>query len=1246
MRAGFATGISRWVGRGVLSAILLILFGAASVSRADDAWLSPTVPSLTLSLQPDGKAKVASSLAEFTVDSRASLPAKPGDAFVVGMRTKVGIDMNVEPELACFDAQGREVPPPVAPQPMRQSTTQWQKQAKTFVAWPGTASVRARLRGYGRGEVLTEAVTLQATEIDTYQTGVLITRPHPRTRAGVLLESNFGIVNRDQITTADRDGDGKWALVTVDLDKLTEPEQKGEDWRSNFEDNPNVILWTDGAVLKSDTIRAARAPDVARALHYRGKAHTGPYHVRLSDPGRPVAVSLDGKTWKRFEGGDEIDLGPQPMADGVIELWIDACYVDPIRAGPAYFDYVRLLPTAHAPAIERLVAAAKKRPPQLTRGSVDERRVAVVAQPLRLHDGTSLEGPPPRGPRTTQRSSLQETAWPVRCGLPVPQGELVSAENIAMLDANGRAIPSQNRITATWPDGSAKWLFVDFLHDTARSPDATYTVAYGSRVQAAPSPTAVEIQKTSAGLEVNTGALRFVVSQSRFGFIENVRSASGRVLQSAPIVAEIVEAGGRVWNATELPVTKLEVERAGPLHTVILVETRLAESGKPASGFYHRARIHAYAGSPLVEIDYFVANTDSRPAKDVGGSMASKVVIRSFTLKVRPAWEIPDEPGVRLQKTAEDRVDGWLSLGARPPSAASGGTATGDGRGPTLHIGVADFRETFPKALRWSQHEVNIDLWAREGGEFDWIEGIGKTHHVALVYGGNAAVDGALLAGGPVLATAAPEWYVRTGAFGPIGTAAESGVPDVERALAEHMKGPVIERVGLGFENYGDHSSSGYVKGSPLWDNNEYDLPAACLVHFARTGDRAALRLGLASAQHYLDVDTIHYSSQHADWARAQRVHSHGTFGHHSAQGPDYNHAGYTQGLIWHSYFLGEPTGILGAKGIADWASRRGAGPPILSTGMERLIGHALMTCNDVYEATGEEKYLRASAALVDQALKWEHPVRSGFLSRIFEAPAFYSGSPFCNGVISAGLLKFNSWARLPEIDATLTRFAQWTLTDTWIAPNALASKGGSPRKGGSAQHIGNQGRLMAHVYSLTKDPFYLAVPGQLAAIGYAPNAKPIPGTRSTGLVYNYLPWLLAALHDNGDPKTETQLEVGFPGETLALAPGAKAIVTVTLKNNDASAVDGFHASLHSRRDFTIRAVEPAPARLPAGQSVECRYEVQAPAQVNLSCDYNRVAHAHWSALYQRAGSARLAHHVLKVTLADANVDPSRPGSN
>ncbi len=114
-------------------------------------WQPPATAGVTLIAQPDGKVQITSTADEFVVDSVASLPAKGGDAFAVDVRVRVGVDMSAQPELACFDAQGRAVPPPVPVQAMRQSSTQWQRYTKTFIAWPGTVTVRARLRDYGRG---------------------------------------------------------------------------------------------------------------------------------------------------------------------------------------------------------------------------------------------------------------------------------------------------------------------------------------------------------------------------------------------------------------------------------------------------------------------------------------------------------------------------------------------------------------------------------------------------------------------------------------------------------------------------------------------------------------------------------------------------------------------------------------------------------------------------------------------------------------------------------------------------------------------------------------------------------------------------------------------------------------------------------------------------------------------------------------------------------------------------------------
>jgi hypothetical protein len=226
-----------------------------------------------------------------------------------------------------------------------------------------------------------------------------------------------------------------------------------------------------------------------------------------------------------------------------------------------------------------------------------------------------------------------------------------------------------------------------------------------------------------------------------------------------------------------------------------------------------------------------------------------------------------------------------------------------------------------------------------------------------------------------------------------------------------------------------------------------------------------------------------------------------------------------------------------------------------------------------------------------------------------------------------------------------LVRFAQWIMTDTWASPLGLASKGGSPRKGGgSPQHIGNQGRLMVHAYELTKDPFFLAVPSRLTVAGFGAGSKPIFGTRSTGLVYNYLPWLLATLHQEGNPGPEPQLEITAPGELSALAPGAKQIVTVKLKNAGAQPVENLRMSLHSRRDVGVTAVRAAPSRIGPGETVECQYEITAPAEVNLSCDYNRVVWAQWSALYRRSDHAHLAHQPIKVVLASAGGEARAAG--
>jgi hypothetical protein len=301
---------------------------------------------------------------------------------------------------------------------------------------------------------------------------------------------------------------------------------------------------------------------------------------------------------------------------------------------------------------------------------------------------------------------------------------------------------------------------------------------------------------------------------------------------------------------------------------------------------------------------------------------------------------------------------------------------------------------------------------------------------------------------------------------------------------------------------------------------------------------------------------------------------------------------------------------------------------------MERALGHPLTTLNDVYEATGDEKYLKGAARLVDQAMKWEHPLRSGFLAPITESPAYYSGSPFCGGLLPSAVLKFNSWANQPEIDAMLERVALWTLTDVWRPPANILTKGGSPRRGGDGQQIASHLRLMGNMFSRTGDPLFLVVPREAVVRGFGASSKSI-GTRSTGLVFNNVPWFLSMLQDFGDPQPDPGLELTAPAEAVRVSRGKETSVVFKVKNTGSTPITDLRASFHPRLDFHTSDPPELPQSIAPGQTIELAYRIVAPSLVNLECSYNRIAYGHFSALYRRAQKDHLAHAAVKVSLED-----------
>ena len=178
----------------------------------------------------------------------------------------------------------------------------------------------------------------------------------------------------------------------------------------------------------------------------------------------------------------------------------------------------------------------------------------------------------------------------------------------------------------------------------------------------------------------------------------------------------------------------------------------------------------------------------------------------------------------------------------------------------------------------------------------------------------------------------------------------------------------------------------------------------------------------------------------------------------------------------------------------------------------------------------------------------------------------------------------------------------------------------------------------MSYAFARTGDPLFLVVPEKSLLAGFG-EAPPHIGTRATGLVFNYLPWLLAALRENGDPRPDPLLELQCRPEALTVGKGGLVNVRFTLHNTGPTAVEDLRASFHSRLDFQVAPLDAAGQAgsgsrvLPPGSTVELGYAIRAPQRINLTCQYNSVAYGHLSVLYRRAGKSHFTHAFVKITM-------------
>ena len=558
-------------------------------------------------------------------------------------------------------------------------------------------------------------------------------------------------------------------------------------------------------------------------------------------------------------------------------------------------------------------------------------------------------------------------AFPASASIPFAAGRLLRPDALWLAAPDGRAAGLQTRALERWPDGSIRWLLVDFQVDVASRGRATYTLRDGKPPAEAARAARVRMETRDGARVLDSGALRVRVASDGDAPLAELTVGSTSVRLGLPtLVVDGAKAGAPGSR-------KVAVETEGPLRTELLV------TGRYPQGIDYETRIAVFAGQPFVRVQETIINR-ADPHYAPLRSLALPVSGRFTRGSVGVDGETRPFEGLKPphELTHADAVPAMLD-GARAGRHADG-WARVQGNDVTVTVAAPTFWQEYPKAFRLAPERLELDLFAGTDAPVEFGSGAAKTHEVWVAVepgAGGRADDFAAAVGAPLVALPAADWIVASHALpqalaGKAPTAREflARLATAYAGYREHVRterwddGPPIPcgartsehpRVGLyGVLNWGDWQFPGYrdhVRGCDAWGNLEYDLPQVLGLAWAATGARVFFDGLVASARHYRDVDIIHYLPDRPGWVGFNHPHKMLHFAWEANEGVDLGHT-WVEGLITHYRLTGEVRSIEAARGIADVLldkAGRARNP--------RQFGWPMLALAAVYDATNDRRY-------------------------------------------------------------------------------------------------------------------------------------------------------------------------------------------------------------------------------------------------------------------------------------------------
>ena len=506
----------------------------------------------------------------------------------------------------------------------------------------------------------------------------------------------------------------------------------------------------------------------------------------------------------------------------------------------------------------------------------------------------------------SEPSQIARPSWPVTSGVPLARGALRDPSHAALYDQAGNRLPLQTEALTRWPDGSIRWLLLDFPIDLQAGATARPVLHYGQETRQVEPTNPLKVVESPAGVTIHTGPLKVELNKRGFRLLDRVwldRNNDGHFADAERITAsegagiELTAPDGRVFRA-DLGSAEMRVEQTGPLRACVRIEGNHAdETGKM---FRYVVRLHAYRGQPFVRLDYTFIN-DHQPLWLTHVSSLELVFARDRGA----GQQVALLEGKRTEPTRLFQVDDrQFKVNDEPIGKQAAGWAAVGGRTGGFAVGVRKFWQNWPKSLEVGQisspsndrngsevrstpfqlrvgicptfseglydgkpirEEAKLYFYLR-GGQHAFKIGVARTHELwATFY--PVAPNGEQLTGffqavdQPLLAECDPEYVLATRAAGRIPPADPTKFLRYDAWLDNFFQLHLDDQAEVreyGYLNYGDWFNIDWDS----WGNLEYDLARCCFAQYLRSGDRRYFDRAEQAARHFVDVDVAHAVNQ------------------------------------------------------------------------------------------------------------------------------------------------------------------------------------------------------------------------------------------------------------------------------------------------------------------------------------------------------------------------------------------------